>query len=165
MEKLDQISQVSYIPSNGDILRAYTKSTKETGLVQECFTIYNVSFQLYDFNRHGSTGINSLIKMFGNGIDKAVMFVVDVSAYDITLNKTYRNDNLAYSSKKQHLPGAILLKITDFIHIMDAARMSRVCKSWNEILCSCLKPSALERSLSLFDEVSLCFHSIWLRTC
>ena len=148
MDEIDRISELGYVPSHDDILRAHVRTLG--GIVEEAYIRDRVNFEMYDVGGQRRNNRKKWIHCFEH-ID-AIIFVADLSDYDM-LRSLQSTSTLDPSLQNKHLPHDLLLKITEFIGREDVKRMREVCKFWNEV-CPC-RVSRMDQSISAFEEVTL----------
>ena len=149
MDEIDRISELGYVPSHDDILRAHVRTLG--GIVEEAYIRDRVNFEMYDVGGQRNNR-KKWIHCFEH-VD-AIIFVVDLSDYDVIRASGLPSTNtLDPSSQNKHLPRELLLKITEFVGREDVKRMGKVCKFWSEV-CPC-RVSRMDQSISSFEEVML----------
>jgi len=149
MDEIDRISELGYVPSHDDILRANVRTLG--GIVEEAYIRDRVNFEMYDVGGQRNNR-KKWIHCFEH-VD-AIIFVVDLSDYDVIRASGLPSSNtLNPSLQNKHLPRELLLKVIDFVAKEDVKRMREVCKFWNEV-CPC-RVSRMDQSISSFEEVTL----------
>lgn len=78
-ENMDRISSEKYFPSSTDVLRARVRTT---GIIETCFKINDIMFRLFDVGGQRSER-RKWIQCFDDV--RAILFVVSLSGYDMTL--------------------------------------------------------------------------------
>lgn len=92
LDKVDQISASNYKPSDADVLQCRTKTL---GIHTETITYNDVTFELVDVGGQRDQR-SKWIEAMSDGVT-AVIFLTDVSAYDMTLEEDQVTNRLAES--------------------------------------------------------------------